>query len=258
MTELAAAPPRLCNQRSRRRLVTTIVLLPFAARAPGQVPFARQRERMLDVIDAMMRATGEQTGRTQLSARVRDAMARVPRHRFVPSAQQEFAYADRPLPIGEGQTISQPFIVALMTELLDTAPTDRVLEVGTGSGYQAAVLAECVAQVFTVEIVRSLGERATALLSELGYRNVQVRVGDGYLGWPEAAPFDRIVVTAAPDHVPHPLIDQLKPGGRMVLPVGPDQDQELLVISKQSDGRTVTENKLPVRFVPLTRERKAG
>ena len=162
------------------------------------------------------------------------------------------------MPIGEGQTISQPFIVALMTELLDSGPADRVLEVGTGSGYQAAVLAECVAQVFTVEIVRSLGERATALLSELGYRNVQVRVGDGYLGWPEAAPFDRIVVTAAPDHVPHPLIEQLKPGGRMVLPVGPDQDQELLVISKQSDGRTVTENKLPVRFVPLTRERKAG
>ena len=130
------------------------------------------------------------------------------------------AYRDRPLPIGLGQTISQPFIVALMTELLDPAPNARVLEVGTGSGYQAAVLAECVAKVYTIEIVRPLGEQARALLAELGYRNVEVRIGDGYKGWPEAAPFDAIIVTAAPDHVPQPLVDQLAPGGRMVIPVG--------------------------------------
>lgn len=202
----------------------------------------------------MMRASADDTGRERLSPRVRQAMQRVPRHRFVPDAQQGVAYANRPLPIGEGQTISQPFIVALMTELLDTEPSDRVLEVGTGSGYQAAVLAECVAQVYSIEIVRPLGERASARLAELGYRNVEVRIGDGYNGWPEAAPFDRIIVTAAPDHVPQPLIDQLKPGGRMVVPVGSLQ-QNLLVIRKDLQGRVVRESSIAVRFVPMTRER---
>jgi protein-L-isoaspartate(D-aspartate) O-methyltransferase len=237
--------------------VAAVVLLPLAARAFGQEPFAGEREHMLSDIDSMMRFTGDETGRTHLSPRIRQAIASVPRHRFVSAALQAFAYADWPLPIGAGQTISQPFIVALMTELLDTQPSDRVLEVGTGSGYQAAVLAECVARVFTIEIVRSLGERAAVLLAELGYRNIEVRVGDGYRGWPEAAPFDRIIVTAAPDHVPQPLIDQLRPGGRMVIPVGAqDQEQELLLITKAADGIAVAERKISVRFVPLTREQK--
>jgi protein-L-isoaspartate(D-aspartate) O-methyltransferase len=234
--------------------MAALPLLPLALRAPAQDGFARERERMLDRIDAMMLITGDQTGRWRLSARVRRAMEKVPRHRFVAPSQQASAYADRALPIGEGQTISQPFMVALMTELLDTRPGDRVLEVGTGSGYQAAVLAECVERVFTIEIVRPLGEHAAAVLSELGYGNVEVRIGDGYLGWPEAAPFDGIIVTAAPDEVPQPLIDQLKPGRRMIVPVGPaGQEQDLRAITKQPDGRTVTESKVPVLFVPLTR-----
>jgi len=184
------------------------------------------------------------------------AMGKVPRHRFVPVLQDIFAYDNRPLPIGEGQTISQPYIVALMTDLLDPKPTDTVLEVGTGSGYQAAVLAELVAKVYTIEIVEALGLRARQVLGELGYRNVEVRVGDGYGGWPAAAPFDAIIVTAAPAAVPQPLIDQLKPGGRMVIPVGASSDaQHLLLVEKQSDGRTTTRRALPVRFVPLTRDR---
>jgi protein-L-isoaspartate(D-aspartate) O-methyltransferase len=165
-----------------------------------------------------------------------------------------FAYSNRPLAIGHGQTISQPFIVALMTQLIDPKPTDRVLEIGTGSGYQAAVLAKLVARVYTIEIVRPLGERAAELLRELGYANVNVRIGDGYLGWPEAAPFDVIVVTAAPDRMPQPLIDQLAPGGRLIAPIGPQGGtQNLLLMRKDLDGSTVTRNVLPVRFVPLTR-----
>jgi protein-L-isoaspartate(D-aspartate) O-methyltransferase len=183
-------------------------------------------------------------------------MRRVPRHRFVPPEVVNAAYDDRPLPIGLGQTISQPFIVALMADLLDPRPSAHVLEVGTGSGYHAAVLAECFAKVYTIEIVAPLGEKARALLAELGYRNVEVRIGDGYKGWPEAAPFDAIVVTAAPDHVPQPLVDQLAPGGRMVIPVGRRNSvQDLLVITKAADGRTVTRKALQVHFVPLTRER---
>ena len=235
---------------------STALLLALAACDSTPPSYERQRERMLDEIDAMLRASAEETGRAQLSARVRQAMQQVPRHRFVPDEEQSLAYANRPLPIGEGQTISQPFIVALMTELLDTEPTDRVLEIGTGSGYQAAVLAQCVQQVYSIEIVRPLGERASARLTELGYRNVAVRIGDGYNGWPEAAPFDRIVVTAAPDHVPQPLIDQLKAGGRMVVPVG-SREQNLLVIRKDLQGRVVQESNVAVRFVPLTREGRA-
>ncbi len=239
----------------RRRLIAAAALLPWAARTLGEAPFARDRDRMLEEIDARMQLTGGRTGHPRLAPRVRQAMARVPRDRFVPQELQRWAYSDRPLPIGEGQTISQPFVVALMTELLQPEPADRVLEVGTGSGYQAAVLAECVARVFTIEIVRPLGERAAALLAELGYRNVEVRIGDGYLGWPEAAPFDRIIVTAAPDHVPQPLIDQLKAGGRMVAPVGPRDEQDLLLITKDIAGHTATESKIPVVFVPLVRRR---
>jgi protein-L-isoaspartate(D-aspartate) O-methyltransferase len=244
--------------RDRRRLLASSVLLPFARRASAQASPGREQQRMLEQIDALMEATGAETGRARLSPRVRQAMGQVARHRFVPAALRDFAYANRPLPIGDGQTISQPFIVALMTELLDPKPSDRVLEVGTGSGYQAAVLAECVAQVFTIEIVPALGERAAVLLRELGYRNIETRIGDGYKGWPEAAPFDGIIVTAAPQHVPQPLVDQLQRGGRMVIPVGSrDPGQDLLLITKDAAGRAVTEKTLAVRFVPLTRTPEA-
>jgi protein-L-isoaspartate(D-aspartate) O-methyltransferase len=226
------------------------------ARAADDAAYADARRRMVQQIDARMRETAAATGRDALSPAVRRALLRVERHRLVPPELAAQAYDDHPLPIGHGQTISQPFIVALMTELLEPRPNDVVLEVGTGSGYQAAVLAECVARVHTIEIVAPLGERAKSLLAQLGYRNVEVRIGDGYQGWPQAAPFDAIVVTAAPDHVPQPLIDQLKPGGRMVIPVGSQvAGQDLLLITKSADGRTVSRRMLPVRFVPLTRAR---
>ena len=181
---------------------------------------------------------------------VLEAMRRVPRHRFVPADRRAFAYSDGPLAIGSGQTISQPYIVALMTELARPTRDARILEIGTGSGYQAAVLAECAGEVYTIEIVPELGRKSAALLSELGYANVRTRIGDGYDGWPEAAPFDAIVVTAAPDTVPKPLIDQLKPGGRLVVPVG-SVDQELVVLTRTGDGIR-RESIIPVRFVPMT------
>jgi len=186
--------------------------------------------------------------------RVLAAVRAVPRHRFVPQEERQHAYEDRPLAIGEGQTISQPYIVALMTALARPSPQDRALEVGTGSGYQAAVLSGLVKEVYSVEILESLGRSAARRLEELGYRNVQVRVGDGYQGWPEAAPFDIILVTAAPDHVPPPLLEQLRPGGRMVVPVGPVHDvQSLQVLEKDREGGTSVREVIPVRFVPLTR-----
>ncbi len=181
---------------------------------------------------------------------VLEAMRRVPRHRFVPEAQRREAYSDWPLAIGFGQTISQPYIVALMTELLRPDKTMKVFEVGTGSGYQAAVLAECVAEVYTIEIIPELGQRAEKLLRELGYENVHVRIGDGYEGWPEAAPFDGILVTAAPEDVPPPLLEQLAVGGRLVVPLGRGL-QELVVITRTPEGyerREIT----GVRFVPMT------
>jgi len=181
-------------------------------------------------------------------------MGKVPRHRFVPEHRASDAYRNRPLPIGEGQTISQPFIVALSTDLLEPKPGDVMLEIGTGSGYQAAVLAELVRQVWSIEIVEPLGRKAERLLHELGYGNVGVRIDDGYQGWPEKGPFDGIVVTAAAPEVPAPLVEQLKPGARMVIPVGPSSAaQELLLIEKLADGTTTRRTVLPVRFVPLTR-----
>jgi len=184
--------------------------------------------------------------------RVVTTMLKVERHRFVPSNMVSYAYDDCPLPIGEDQTISQPYIVALMTYLLKPKETDTILEIGTGSGYQAAILAELTKEVYSIEIVESLGKRAEKLLNELGYNNIHVRIGDGYKGWPDKAPFDKIIVTAAPDHVPQPLVDQLKNGGILVIPVG-QTHQELLVVSKDEKG-VRQENVLPVRFVPMTGE----
>ena len=180
------------------------------------------------------------------------AMRRTPRHEFVPPAERPLAYTDQPLPIGLGQTISQPYIVAFMSEALELRPGERVLEIGTGSGYQAAVLAEMGAEVYSIEIVCELARRARADLDRLGYGRVKTRCGDGYAGWPEAAPFDAIVVTAAPEQAPRPLLEQLKVGGRMVIPVG-DLFQELIRI-RRTDGGYAEERLLPVRFVPMTGE----
>ncbi len=184
--------------------------------------------------------------------RVLSALRKVERHRFVPEEYLNSAYSDQPLPIGEGQTISQPYIVALMTELLELKGDEKVLEIGTGSGYQAAILAELAKEVYTIEIIESLASRANNRLLELGYRNVKVKSGDGYLGWPEAAPFDAVIVTAAPDHIPQPLMNQLKEGGRMVVPVG-TYAQELKKIVKRS-GKVETIDVVPVIFVHMTGE----
>ena len=182
------------------------------------------------------------------------ALETIPRHLFVPDYLADEAYSDGPLPIGSGQTISQPYIVAYMSEQLDLKKTDRVLEVGTGSGYQAAVLAELVDSVFTIEIITELTEKAQKVLSELNYRNIKFKVGNGYHGWPEHAPFDAIIVTAAAEEIPQPLIDQLKVGGQLIIPVG-DFFQELILVKKEENG-IKKEKKLPVRFVPLTGDRE--
>jgi protein-L-isoaspartate(D-aspartate) O-methyltransferase len=227
----------------------------WAITALPQPSYEEQRARLIVEIERDVRATSETTGRDRLSDSVIAAMGTVPRHEFVPASQRGNAYLNRPLPIGEGQTISQPYIVALMTDLAELQPDSVVLEIGTGSGYQAAVLAEIARDVYTIEIVRTLGERATETLKRLGYDNVQVRIGDGYQGWPEAAPFDAIVVTAAPDEVPQPLIRQLRAGGRLVVPVGEEGAvQSLRVLQKDAAGNITTADVLPVRFVPLTRE----
>ena len=199
-----------------------------------------------DMVDRQIRARGVN------DPVVLEAMLKVKRHEFVTPGQEREAYDDSPLPIGEGQTISQPYIVALMTELARLTPDSKVLEIGTGSGYQAAVLAVIAKEVFTIEILEGLGTRAKERLSQLGYRNVHVRVADGYKGWPEAAPFDAVLVTAAPDHIPQPLIDQLKVGGRLVIPVG-DFYQELEVVTKTESG-IQRDKVIPVRFVPMTGE----
>jgi protein-L-isoaspartate(D-aspartate) O-methyltransferase len=223
------------------------------ATAQDNDQFARQRAQLLSVISADVRDTSRFLGRSRLAPRVMAVLGKVPRHEFVPKNERSRAYLNQPLPIGYGQTISQPYIVAIMTDLLDPDPGDRVLEIGTGSGYQAAVLSELVKQVFSIEIIAPLGEAARQRLQRLGYDNVITHIGDGYYGWPEQAPFDAIVVTAAVSHIPPPLIDQLKPGGRMVIPVGSYFfTQQLVLINKQANGSLTTRQILPVRFVPLT------
>jgi protein-L-isoaspartate(D-aspartate) O-methyltransferase len=214
--------------------------------------FAAQRSRMVAEVEAMYAETKREIGLAAMSSAVRAALGKVERHRFVPLAQQAMAYRNHPLPIGNGQTISQPYIVALSTDLLRPEPQDVVLEVGTGSGYQAAVLAEAVKQVYSVELIEDLGRTAAARLAELGYRNVEVRIGDGYAGWPEKGPFDGIIVTAAAPKVPPALVSQLKAGGRMVIPVGGEGwVQQLKIVTKRADGGYDERDIIPVRFVPL-------
>ena len=228
-----------------------VVLAAFALVAAG--PSCRQKTAAPGGYDqarkAMVRDQIEARGITD--PRVIASMLKVERHLFVPEEYRPFAYDDTPLPIGDGQTISQPYIVALMTEELDLGPDLKVLEIGTGSGYQAAVLAEMVKEVYTIEIVEPLGKRAEELLLALGYSNVKVKIGDGYEGWPEYAPFDRIIVTCAPTAIPQPLIEQLADRGLMVIPVGPVESQYLYRVRKHA-GKVETEEIIPVRFVPLT------
>jgi len=208
----------------------------------------RQEERAV-----MVRTTILGAGQYVTDARVLDAMRHVPRHLFVPEKVRRAAYQDRPLPIGSGQTISQPFIVAYMTELLNVKPGDKVLEIGTGSGYQAAVLAELTPEIYTLEIIRELGEQARTRFRRLGYQSIRVKIGDGYYGWEAHAPFDAIIVTAAAGHVPPPLVQQLKPGGRLVIPIGGIyQVQSLMLVTKKNDGSFHTQQLMPVRFVPMT------
>lgn len=214
--------------------------------------FDAARRGMLDDIVAHAARVAPWTGRITLSPRVMAAMGKVERHRFVPPDSATQAYLSRPLPIGEGQTISQPFVVALMTDLLEVSPGEKVLEIGTGSGYQAAVLAELGARVFSIEILPALARAADQALRDAGYAGILLRVGDGWVGWPEQAPFDAIIVTAAPDRMPVRLVEQLRPGGRMVIPLGPQGEaQELIVAEKQVDGSLLRRRVLPVSFVPL-------
>jgi protein-L-isoaspartate(D-aspartate) O-methyltransferase len=214
--------------------------------------YAMQRARLVEEVQAMYAATRAETGLAAMSPAVRAALGKVERHRFVPESQRARAYGNHPLPIGAGQTISQPYIVAISTDLVAPRPGHVVLEVGTGSGYQAAVLAEIVERVYSIELIPDLGNAAAARLAALGYANVEVRIGDGYAGWPEKAPFDGIVVTAAAPQVPPALVEQLKPGGRMVIPLGADGGfQELVVLTKRADGGVERRSVLPVRFVPL-------
>lgn len=235
--------------RTRTNAVTFAVGLAIVAACNGDI--AGRQPAVDGATSARTRMVDEQlTARDIRNPRVLDAMKRVPRHEFVPEPLRDRAYIDSPLPIGHDQTISQPYIVAFMTEALELDPSHRVLEIGTGSGYQAAILGELVKDVYTIEIVQPLADRARQTLKQLGYANVHVRTGNGYLGWPEEAPFDRVMVTAAPDAIPQPLIDQLKVGGLMAIPLGIG-DQELRILRRTEKGME-TLRTLPVRFVPMT------
>jgi len=235
-----------------RALLKIMILLGLITAARSEGDLAPERRQMIDEIKAMAASTAS-TGGVAVDPHVLAAMEKVPRHEFVPREEAAGAYKNRPLSIGQGQTISQPFIVALMTHLLQLKATDKVLEVGTGSGYQAAILSVLAREVFSIEIIPQLSEAAGAVLKRLGYTNVTTKIGDGYQGWAEQAPFDGIIVTAAPDHVPPALVEQLKPNGRMVIPVG-DFTQDLMVVTKKPDGTTTSTRIVPVRFVPVIRE----
>ena len=254
---LRALPRNRSQDRSTRVLLLMVRFLIIAAASicvscsPAQTQvadFAGQRERMVKEQIVM---------RGLVAERVLSALRKVPREEFVPAEYRAESYTDKALPIGYDQTISQPYIVAFMTEELQPQPRDRVLEVGTGSGYQAAILAELVAEVYTIEIIEPLAKKAEATLQRLGYKNVHVKTGDGYKGWPERAPFDSIIVTCAPERVPQPLLDQLKEGGRMIIPVGAKFAQELYLFEKKN-GRLQQSAVLPVRFVPMLRTEKEG
>ena len=237
-------------------VLNLLAIILFVARVSAEEEtWVSQRQQMVEAIEDMAATTPLDVGTDAIKDSVMGVMGRVPRQEFVPETVKALAYLNRPLPIGHGQTISQPYIVALMTDLLAVDADDRVLEVGTGSGYQAAVLGELVGQVYTLEIIEPLGKQAAERLARLGYENVQSRVADGYYGWEEHAPFDGIMVTAAASHVPPPLVRQLKPGGRMVIPVGGRfVTQYLMLIEKDREGKVRTRQVLPVRFVPLTGE----
>ena len=233
-------------------LLCCLCMLFQAPDSPAQ-DFAEMRANLVREIHRHVFDTRLHTGKRMLDERVMDVIGTVPRHEFVPTDWKLRAYKNRPLPIGYGQTISQPYIVALMTDMLEPEAGNTVLEIGTGSGYQAAVLAELVEQVYSIEIIEELSEQANTRLQELGYENIEVSLGDGYYGWPEHAPFDAIIVTAAASHIPPPLIRQIKPGGVMLIPVGTQfQVQQLTLVSKDLDGSIKTRQFLPVRFVPLT------
>ena len=236
------------------RIAICLILLPALA-APADNPgYATARAAMTEEVQlyAMLARDTEQA---TLNDDVMRSLATVERHEFVPQRERPFAYENRPLPIGYGQTISQPYIVALMTDLIEPDVDDVILEIGTGSGYQAAILAKLVKHVYSIEIIETLADEARARLARLGYENITTKLGDGYYGWQEHAPFDAIVVTAASSHVPPPLIQQLKAGGRMVIPVGGRfMTQQLLLLEKTADGEIVTRQLAPVRFVPLTGE----
>ena len=234
--------------------VVVLALLASGLTTPAWADQAADREAMVATIVDYTKYIEDIVGSEGISPEVLDVMRATERHLFVPPQRQSLAYDDRPVKIGYGQTISQPFIVALMTHLLEPEADDVVLEIGTGSGYQAAVLSPLVARVCTIEIISGLGKAATALLEDLGYDNVQTKIADGYHGWPDCGPFDGILVTAAADHVPPPLVAQLKPGGRMVIPVGHAfATQYLTVVEKSAEGEVTSRQVLPVQFVPFTR-----
>jgi protein-L-isoaspartate(D-aspartate) O-methyltransferase len=249
-------PGRPLSLPARRLLMPGAALVAIATCATALVPaappaadrFAEARERMV---------RDDIAGGGVTDPRVLDSMRLVPRHEFVAGPQRPFAYFDMALPIGEAQTISGPFVVAYMTEKLEPKPTDRVLEIGTGSGYQAAVLSPLVATVYSIEINRPLGEKAARTLARLGYRNVVTRIGDGFQGWPEHAPFDKIIVTCSPEDVPEPLVEQLAEGGRMIIPVGERYDQTLVLLTKR-EGKLVRESLVPSLFVPMTGTAEEG
>ena len=244
--------------------VLMFALVPFFSTAWGntvesgsdqsdQKKFTQQRQQMVEEIEADADITDKYFGKKSFDPAVMQAMATVPRHEFVPSDMLEHAYLNRPLPIGYGQTISQPYIVALMTDLLQTEAEHRVLEIGTGSGYQAAILSQLVAEVYTIEIIEGLASKTSQLLDRQGYKNIKTRIADGYDGWPQHAPYDGIIVTAAISHIPPPLVQQLKNGGRMIIPVGTRfQTQYLTLVEKDMQGEVTTRQLLPVMFVPFT------